>query len=205
MRVVKGGEHLPRPLSVGHDARLPFPTTAVLFIYEMLVPDRLAMTRPNLASLIVRHMKKEGLDSVLTAAERIGVNAFSLRNVLKQSRKPNARTFPAYARFLGVTEDALTAQLGPQDTIPTVQRKVSAHGDIDASTDEQSTPGRPAFAALPLRIRERLRALSEDEMRMVGDFASWLVRRRPRAQGPVISPRRTEAGRLARARRIGRA
>jgi hypothetical protein len=174
-------------------------------MHETLVQDRLPMTHPTLASLIVRHMKKEGLDSVITAAERIGVNAISLRHVLKQARKPNARTFSAYARFLGMTADALTAQLGHQKAIPTDLLQGSAHGDVDAPTDEGRTSGRAAFAALPLRIRERLRALSEDEMHLVGDFASWLVRRRAKAHGPVISPRRTEAGRLARARRIGRA
>jgi len=140
-----------------------------------------------LAAALQRRIDEAGLASHSAAAEQIGITPASLRAVLKQGRRPNRRTFPAYARFLGIDETAVRDLVDPPDELA-----------LDGALERR---GRPAFA-LPGRVLERLRALDADELDMIGDFAAWLVRRRPSPGTPVPAPRRRGTSRFRRARRI---
>jgi hypothetical protein len=160
------------------------------------------MTHPTLASLLIAHMKAKGIVSLTAAADGIGINPDSLKKLIEHGRKANSRTFPAYARFLGVAEDALAVQLGYREPLPTPPVQGD---DTDDGAEFQPTPAPATPPPRPHRIQERLRTLSVEEMDLLADFASWLVRRRPKAPEPVFSPRRTEASRKLRARRIGHA
>jgi hypothetical protein len=60
---------------------------------------------PSLAQAIQAQQRRLKIESKSALARRIGISLPTLYNVLSGARAPNARTVPAYARFLRMPQD----------------------------------------------------------------------------------------------------
>lgn len=63
--------------------------------------------KPLLAEAIGQEMSQRGLSQITETSRVIGVGKRDLRKVLKGERRPNQRTWIKYARFLGVSVEAV--------------------------------------------------------------------------------------------------
>ena len=66
---------------------------------------------PLLAKALERELQKRRISKITAAARVVGVGKRDLRLVLTQKRRPNKRTFDKYAKFLGLSTDAVEAMV----------------------------------------------------------------------------------------------
>jgi transcriptional regulator with XRE-family HTH domain len=107
----------------------------------------------KLSSLLAAKMKSANLNFSATA-EELGVSAPSLRAVLADRSAPNSRSLNKYAKFLGISEDAVSAASAPRGG----KRRGRPAGKGKGKTKVKGKPGRPR---LPGVAKATLRLLSQ--------------------------------------------
>lgn len=108
----------------------------------------------KLSSLLAAKMKSAKLNFT-AAAEALDVSAPSLRAVLSDRSAPNSRSLGKYAKFLGISEDAVSAASAPRGG---GKRRGRPPGKGKGKDKPKGKPGRPK---LPGVAKATLRLLSQ--------------------------------------------
>lgn len=94
----------------------------------------------KLSSLLAAKMKSADLNFT-AAAKALDLSAPSLRAVLAGRSAPNSRSLGKYAKFLGISEEAVAAAGGPRGGKAGGKRRGRPPGKVKAT--KKGKPGRP--------------------------------------------------------------
>ncbi len=108
----------------------------------------------KLSSLLAAKMKSADLNFT-AAANELDISAPSLRAVLAGRAAPNNRSLGKYAKFLGISEEAVAAAGGPRGGKAGGKRRGRPPGKVAAK--KKGKPGRPK---LPGVAKATVRLLS---------------------------------------------
>jgi hypothetical protein len=110
----------------------------------------------KLSDLIAAKMKSANLNFT-AAADALDISAPSLRAVLADRSAPNSRSLGKYAKFLGISESAVSAASAPRGGGKGGKRRGRPPGKAKGKDKPKGKPGRPK---LPGVAKATLRLLS---------------------------------------------
>jgi hypothetical protein len=110
----------------------------------------------KLSSLLAAKMKSADLNFT-AAAKELDISAPSLRAVLSGRSAPNSRSLGKYAKFLGISEDAVAEAGGPRGGKKGGKRRGRPAGKGKGAAKKKGKPGRPK---LPGVAKATVRLLS---------------------------------------------
>jgi hypothetical protein len=108
----------------------------------------------KLSSLLAAKIKSADINFT-TAAKELEISAPSLRAVLAGRSAPNSRSLGKYAKFLGVSEEAVAAAGGPRGG-----KEGGKRGGRPAGKDAKKKKGKPGRPKLPGVAKATIRLLT---------------------------------------------